>query len=370
VPLAVPAGISSVTPGLVNPWCKPHAKDAVAWAVRGGRRAIFASFGLHKTSMQLEWMRLTLEARTIGVGLIVLPLNVRREFLIEAGPGRLNYDDEMFPRFVRTDDEVDDALERGRARGYARAIFLTNYETVREGKLDPALFAPPAWTRPACCAASAAPRPSASSCGCSSNRGAVPLRGHGHASPNEYIELLAYAAFLGIMDVGQAKTRFFKRNSEKADNLTLHPHKEREFWLWVASWALFIQKPSDLGFFDEGYDLPPLDVRWHEVPSDHSAAGAERDGQMRMFKDAALGVSRRGAREARQPAGALAKLMELRAEDPARTASSGTTWRPSARRSRPRSRPRQRLWQPGPGRARAAIIRLFGWRLPSWRPSP
>jgi hypothetical protein len=98
-------------------------------------------------------------------------------------------------------------------------------------------------------------------------------------SPNEYIEILAYAAFLGIMDVGQAKTRFFKRNSEKADALTLHPHKEREFWLWVASWALFVQKPSDLGFSDEGYALPALDVRWHELPSDHSTAGAEKDGQ-------------------------------------------------------------------------------------------
>jgi hypothetical protein len=54
--------------------------------------------------------------------------------------------------------------------------------------------------------------------------------------------MLAYAAFLGVMDVGQAKTRFFKRDSTKADKLTLHPHKEREFWLWVASWAMFIQK--------------------------------------------------------------------------------------------------------------------------------
>lgn len=46
-------------------------------------------------------------------------------------------------------------------------------------------------------------------------------------SPNEYIELLAYAGFLEVMDIGQAKTRFFKRDSAKADKLTLHPHKER-----------------------------------------------------------------------------------------------------------------------------------------------
>ncbi len=98
-------------------------------------------------------------------------------------------------------------------------------------------------------------------------------------SPNEYIELLAYSAFLEIMDVGQAKTRFFKRNSEKADSLTIHPHKEREFWLWVASWGLFVEKPSDLGCSDEGYDLPPMVVHWHELPSDHRAAGAEKNGR-------------------------------------------------------------------------------------------
>src|SRR6202000_2417863 len=109
-------------------------------------------------------------------------------------------------------------------------------------------------------------------------------------SPNDYIELLAYAAYLDIMDVSAAKTRFFKRNSEKADQLTLLPSKEPEFWMWVASWALFITKPSDLSpvFSDDGYVLPPLDVRWHEIPTDHSHAGTERDGQGRLFRNAAI----------------------------------------------------------------------------------
>jgi hypothetical protein len=96
---------------------------------------------------------------------------------------------------------------------------------------------------------------------------------------------------LGVMDVGQAKTRFFQRNSEKNDDLTLYPHKEREFWLWVASWALFVQRPSDLGFDDTGYELPPMVVRWHEVPSDHKAGHAERDGQGRLFRNAAISLS-------------------------------------------------------------------------------
>ena len=111
-------------------------------------------------------------------------------------------------------------------------------------------------------------------------------------------------------------TRFFKRNSEKADELVLHPHKEAEFWLWVASWALFIEKPSDLGFSDEGYVLPDLDVVWHEIPSDHATAGYARDGQALLMRSTAAGVQH-AAREKRDSLDArLAKLMEIRAAEP------------------------------------------------------
>jgi hypothetical protein len=84
----------------------------------------------------------------------------------------------------------------------------------------------------------------------------------------------------------------------------------------VNSWAAFIQRPSDLGFSDEGYDLPPLEVRWHEVPSDHRKAGEEADGQGRLLKAEAIGVVD-ASREKRDSLGArIAKMMELRAEDP------------------------------------------------------
>ncbi|RFC01361.1 DNA methylase N-4, partial [Klebsiella michiganensis] len=126
----------------------------------------------------------------------------------------------------------------------------------------------------------------------------------------------AYAAFLGVMDVGQAKTRFFKRNSEKADELTLHPHKEREFWLWVASWAIFVQKPSDLGHSAEGYALPELEIHWHELPDDHSDAGFDFHGQGLLLKEQALGVVE-AAREKRDSLPRrIEKMMELRAIDP------------------------------------------------------
>jgi hypothetical protein len=260
----------------VNPICKPHQRDIIRWAVRGGRRGIFAKFGLGKSIMQLETMRLTLEDAG-GKGLVVAPLGVRQEFRRDAA--LLGTD----LRFVRTTAEMD-----------APGLYLTNYESVREGKIDVhALTA------------------------VSLDEASV-LRGFGGTktfrefmrlfdrtpyrfvatatpSPNQYIEILAYAAFLGIMDVGEAKTRFFKRDSEHADKLTLLAHKEEEFWVWVNTWAVFLQRPSELGYSDEGYELPPLKVRWHAVGADLTNAGEEYDGQHRLLRDAALGVQQAAA---------------------------------------------------------------------------
>ena len=293
-----------VDPAEVNPQLPGFTQAIVRWALKGGRRAIFAKFGLHKTVTQIEIMRHLLKKRPGKPKLVIAPLNVRHEFRLDA-ERYFTSDHAVDLRFVQSTHQIDDD----------RPLWLTNYESVREGKLDPTGF------------------------DVSLDEASI-LRGFGGTktfrefmrlfehtptfrfvatatpSPNEYIELLAYAAFLDVMDVGQAKTRFFKRNSEQADELTIHPHKEREFWLWVASWALFVQKPSDLGFSDEGYELPALDVRWHEIPSDHSDAGAERDGQARLFKNAAIGVVD-ASREKRESLPArIEKLQAIRAEMP------------------------------------------------------
>ena len=73
--------------------------------------------------------------------------------------------------------------------------------------------------------------------------------------------------------------------------MTLYPHKEKEFWLWVSTWALFLTKPSDLGYPDTGYELPELRVHEEIVNVDNSTAGADRDGQVKMFREAALGLA-------------------------------------------------------------------------------
>lgn len=306
--------------GQVNPLLHRHQPVLVKWLVEGGRRALFANFGLGKTMIQLEAMRLVAEAveqqdGTWPVALIVIPLTVVTEFKRDAG--KLGVD----VRFVRTTAEI----EAAQAEGF-RGIFLTNYESVREGKIDTSIITAVSLDEASCLRGFGGTKTfrqfMAMLAGDDRTTGTrtdgIPYRFVATAtpSPNEYIELLAYAAFLGVMDVGQAKTRFFKRNSEKADQLTIHPHKEDEFWLWVNSWGAFIQRPSDLGFSDDGYDLPPLDVRWHEVPSDHSKAGHEKSGQGKLIKSDAIGVVDASREKRESLPGRIDKLMELRAEDP------------------------------------------------------
>jgi DNA modification methylase len=300
----------------VNPALKPHNKLMVKWMVEGGRRACFAAFGLHKTVCQLETLRIIL-TKTGGRGLIICPLGVRQEFINDS-KNVLGWD--TAPKFIRS---IEEAGETG--------IYLTNYETVRDLKLDPRLFQAASLDEASVLRGFGSSktfrefmRLFTGDGGPNGNRRStqcVPYRFIATATPdpNDHIELLAYADFLGIMDVSQAKTRFFKRDSTQADKLTLHKHKEEEFWMWVSSWALFISLPSDITgdpSDDEGYVLPELDIHWHELPSDHSSAGFEKNGQKRLFKNTAVGLVD-AAREKRESLPSrIAKMLELRKEDP------------------------------------------------------
>lgn len=283
----------------LSPALKPHQKAAVLWALKGGRRALFESFGLGKTVQQLEWCR-QVARHEGGKALIVLPLGVKQEFtrdavtLLRMAP----------PVYVRTMEEAD------RADG---DILMTNYERVRDGDIDPQRFA----------AVSLDEASVLRSFGSKTYqtflekfRGVkYKLVNTATPSPNKYKELIHYAGYLEVMDTGQALTRFFQRDSTKANNLTLYPHKEDEFWLWVSSWALVLTRPSDLGFDDEGYDLPALEVRRHIVHETYGAA-ADRDGQMKLQNDVAVSLGD-AAREKRDTiALRTAKLKEIVESDP------------------------------------------------------
>ena len=269
-----------ISPEDVNPILKPHQRDIVRWAVKLGRAAIFAAFGLGKTVMQLECARI-LAAKTGERFLIVAPLGVRAEFMRDATMLGITL------KFVRSIDECD-----------ASGIYITNYETVRNGKLDPREFSGVCLDEAGCLRGFGGTKTFRQMMAYFEGSGKFRIVATATPSPNDYIELLAYAAFLDVCDVSQGKTRWFKRNSEKADELTLLPHREREFWLWCSTWAVFLQKPSDLGHSDDGYEMPALNVHWHEVPSNHANAGQDPSGQGRLLRNSNFGVTA-AAREKR-----------------------------------------------------------------------
>lgn len=252
----------------------PHQKDTVQWALFGGNRAIFSSFGLGKTIVQLEIAKAVI-SHTGKPFLIGLPLGVVGEFKDDA---KNILDLEIH---YTTDQRHAESIQ---ADYDSPQIFISNYDRIREEAFDPTWFG-----------------------GCSFDEGDVirnldtktsdymihqmtkiPHRFIATATPdpNEITEILNYAHFLGICDRDQALTRFFKRDSTKAGNLTLHEHKVDEFWLWVSSWAIFLEKPSDLGYNDEGYDLPKLNIVYHEINNIDRGIKYDRDGRVLMFDDA------------------------------------------------------------------------------------
>lgn len=263
----------------ISPILKPHQRDIVRWAVLGGKRAIFAAFGLGKSVMQIETLRLTI-ANAGGKALVIAPLGVRQEFKRDGKMLGVDF------QFIRRPEEMTDDQQ----------FYITNYESVRDGKLDPNLFT----------AVSLDEASVLRSFGSKTYQTFLSLFDRvrfkfvatATPSPNKFKELIHYAGYLGVMDTGQALTRFFQRDSQKANNLTLYPHKEREFWLWLNSWAVFVQAPSDLGHDDTGYALPPMKIHYHEIKVDHSEAGYEGSGQALMFRDSALGL-KDAAREKR-----------------------------------------------------------------------
>lgn len=279
---------------------KPHQKDSVEWALKGGRRAIFAKFGMGKTVMQIEFNRQVLIHEGGGRALFVVPLGVKQEFAHDAVE-LIGID---APKYITSMEEAQ-----------ADGMYITNYERVRDGNIDPKEFVSVTLDEAAvlrsfgsktyqtflqkfkgvkyklCCTAT--------------------------PDPNKYKELIHYGGFLEIMDTGQALTRFFQRDSTKANNLTLYPHKEEEFWLWISSWALFIGKPSDVNpeYSDEGYDLPPLKINWHRLPYKNTEK-FDKFGQLQLFTEASTTLQDAAEVKRLSIGSRIEKMLEIISSDP------------------------------------------------------
>jgi DNA modification methylase len=250
-----------VADGDINPVLFPFQRAITKWAVKKGRAAIFLDTGLGKTFVQLEW------ARLLGVPtLIIAPLSVARQTVREARKLGLDV------HYVRSQDEVDE-----------RIISITNYEMADQFDFDQfgavvldessILKAIAGKTRQKLIAL----------CGQVQYRLACTAT----PAPNDYIELGNHAEFLGVCTQAEMLAMFFinankehtivlngksyrRKGSDKGGTeWRLKHHAEQPFYRWLSTWAVAMTRPSDLGYDDDGFILPPLRVHPHTVAVDY-----------------------------------------------------------------------------------------------------
>lgn len=276
----------------------PHQKDITQWALRGGRRAIFAAFGLGKTFMQLELARQVI-AHTGKPFLIVCPLGVVGEF-------RRDNDKLQTGLEITYITNTTDITHGG--------VYVTNYERVRGGGIDPDSFGGVSFDE----ASILRNLSTETTSYVLENFRKIPYRFVATATPtpNDFIEILNYADYLGVIDRGHALTRFFVRNSTTAGDLQLLENKKKEFWMWVSSWAAFISKPSDLGYDDTGYDLPPLNIIEHRIEYTTGKVIQDKTGQTLLVKKASRSLSETGREKRESMPHRIAKTLEIINDQP------------------------------------------------------
>ncbi|AEH88174.1 DEAD-like helicase [Mesorhizobium opportunistum] len=219
----------------------PHQRDIVRWSLRRGRAAVFAGTGLGKTLMELVWARVV-SNHTGKPVLLFAPLAVGPQHEDEAR----TYD--LLARVVTRDGVVDetaitnyqklDLFDLSRYGGIAldESSILKSFDGHYRNRLIE--IARPIPFR---LAATATP------------------------APNDFMELGSHAEFLGVMSYFSMLATFFTHDGSETKSWRLKGHAENEFWRWMASWAVMLRKPSDLGYSDDGYELPPLTKRLHVV---------------------------------------------------------------------------------------------------------
>ena len=221
----------------------PWQRRVVAWALKRGRAALFEDCGLGKTAQQLEWARIVSERSGRAV-LIVAPLAVSEQTIREGA---------KFGVEVKGCRDKSDVNPHG--------VNVTNYERLE--KFDPTIFSgivldessilkayngktrrlitnfarSISWRL--CCTATPA--------------------------PNDIMELCNHAEFLDIMGGKEILALFFRQDGNTTHKWRLKGHAQKAFWRWMSEWSVAIRKPSDIGYSDEGYRLPPLNMHQETV---------------------------------------------------------------------------------------------------------
>jgi len=239
-----PTGLSDV-PDL-NPDLFPFQRDIVSWALRRGRAAIFADCGLGKTPMQLDWAR-----HVPGDVLILAPLAVSTQTVREGDKFEIpvNYcrdQSQVGNGITITNYEMLDRFDPSAFHGVVldESSILKAYDGKTRTRIIEAFQQTP--FRLACTATPA---------------------------PNDYMELGNHAEFLGTMKRMEMLSMFFVHDGGETQKWRLKGHAQGEFWKWVCSWAVMLRKPSDLGYSDDGFDLPPMTIAQHTIKAKAATPG-------------------------------------------------------------------------------------------------
>jgi len=249
--------LSGFAPTYVPDWLFDFQQVLVEWAVRKGRAAIFADCGMGKTPMQLVWAQ-NVVAHTNRPVLIMAPLAVSTQTVREA---------------MKFGLECHRSLD-GRTPAVA-SIVVTNYERLH-------LFNPTAFAGVVCDESSILKNfDGATKAAITDFARRIPYRllCTATAAPNDYIELGTSSEALGEMGYTDMLGMFFKNDESSIEPLSYNtkwrfkPHAERAFWRWLCSWARAARRPSDLGFEDGAFVLPPLETHCHLVEASRPFGG-------------------------------------------------------------------------------------------------
>src|SRR5690625_2474105 len=224
---------------------KSFQRDIVAWACRRGRAAVFADTGLGKTLMQLTWADLVSQETGRPV-LVLAPLCVAQQTVREGEKFGISAE------YMRTPTLT------------ARRIHVTNYEMLKN--FDPEQYGGIVLDESSILKGmNGTLRKFITEFG-----SGIPYRLSCTAtpSPNDFMELGTQSEFLGIMSQVEMLATYFIHDGANTSKWRLKGHGRRKFWEWLSTWAVVIRDPSDLGYSEEGYKLPPLVLHEHVVETD------------------------------------------------------------------------------------------------------
>ena len=221
---------------------KPHQRDITRWALKRGRAAIFAGTGLGKTLMELTWADHVMRYTGKPV-LVFAPLAVSAQHVREAHKFGLH-----------ASIATDQSMVIGQTA-------VTNYQKIEHFDLD--AFGGIVLDESSILKNTDGKYRTRLIEQCAR----IPFRLAATATPapNDFMELGNHAEFLGVMSQTDMLASFFAHDGGETQKWRLKGHAEDEFWKWMASWSVMLRKPSDLGYPNDGYDLPPLVQHQHDV---------------------------------------------------------------------------------------------------------